>query len=146
MNLVRPDRAKAVEQYIIRLAQSGQVRRKLGEDDIVEILNGIARDQQKQNETKIVVCNATEALSEDCTNKYFSFQENKLLMKVRMMMIFLTEQNTQRPQPLEKKKNTPTVDSRNLLLCQWYSITAVISISTIIMTTNICRTCLRASE
>ncbi len=57
MNLVRPDRAKAVEQYIIRLAQSGQVRRKLGEDDIVEILNGIARDQQKQNETKIVVCN-----------------------------------------------------------------------------------------
>lgn len=69
MNLVRPDRAKAVEQYIIRLAQSGQVRRKLGEDDIVEILNGIARDQQKQNETKIVVCNATEAFIEDCTNK-----------------------------------------------------------------------------
>lgn len=52
---MRPDRAKAVEQYIIRLAQSGQVRRKLGEDDIVEILNGISRDQQKQNETKIVV-------------------------------------------------------------------------------------------
>ncbi|CCH43083.1 hypothetical protein BN7_2630 [Wickerhamomyces ciferrii] len=56
VNLVRPDRAKAVEQYIIRLAQSGQIRRKLDEESIVEILNGIARDQNKQNETKIVVC------------------------------------------------------------------------------------------
>lgn len=56
VNLVRPDRAKAVEQYIVRLVQTGQVRRKLGEEDIVEILNGVARDQQKQNETKIVVC------------------------------------------------------------------------------------------
>ncbi|KAH3674442.1 hypothetical protein WICMUC_003279 [Wickerhamomyces mucosus] len=55
VNLVKPERARAVEQYIMRLVQSGQVRRKLSEDDIVEILDGIARDEQQRNKTKIVV-------------------------------------------------------------------------------------------
>ncbi|ODQ62686.1 hypothetical protein WICANDRAFT_60743 [Wickerhamomyces anomalus NRRL Y-366-8] len=71
VNLVRPDRAKAVEQYIIRLAQSGQVRRKLGEDDIVEILNGIARDQQKQNETKIVFSRKQTANESEDDDDFF---------------------------------------------------------------------------
>ncbi|ONH68884.1 Programmed cell death protein 5 [Cyberlindnera fabianii] len=65
VNMVRPDRAKAVEQYIMRLAQSGQVRRKLGESDIVEILNGLARDEQKKNETTIVFSRKQTALDED---------------------------------------------------------------------------------
>ncbi|ODV76265.1 Sdd2p [Cyberlindnera jadinii NRRL Y-1542] len=54
VNMVRPDRARAVEQYIMRLVQSGQVRQKIQEDDIVQILNGLARDEAKRNETKIV--------------------------------------------------------------------------------------------
>jgi programmed cell death protein 5 len=54
VNLVRPERARAVEQYIVKLVQSGQIRRKLGESDIVEILDGLARDESKRNETQIV--------------------------------------------------------------------------------------------
>lgn len=54
VNMVRPERAKAVETYITKLAQTGQLKRKMTEQEIVEILNGIARDEDKQNETKIV--------------------------------------------------------------------------------------------
>lgn len=65
VNLVRPERARAVEQYVVRLAQSGQVRRKLTEGDIVEILDGLARDEQKRNETKIVFSRKNVAASDD---------------------------------------------------------------------------------
>ena len=52
--MVRPDRAKAVENYIGKLAQSGQLRRKMTEKELVQILDGIARDQDLQNQSKIV--------------------------------------------------------------------------------------------
>ncbi|ODQ83115.1 hypothetical protein BABINDRAFT_173923 [Babjeviella inositovora NRRL Y-12698] len=54
VRIVRPDRAQAVEDYIVRMAQSGQLRKKVGEEEIVEILDGVSRDQQKQQETKII--------------------------------------------------------------------------------------------
>lgn len=65
VNLVRPDRAKAVEQYIMRLAQSGQIRQKLRESDVVEILNGLARDEAKRNETQIVFSRKESSLDDD---------------------------------------------------------------------------------
>ncbi|ANZ75122.1 BA75_03145T0 [Komagataella pastoris] len=49
VRMVKPHRAQAVEQYVIRLATSGQLRRRLGEEEIVEILDGLARDEQKQS-------------------------------------------------------------------------------------------------
>lgn len=49
----------------MRLAQSGQVRRKLGESDIVEILNGMARDEAKRNESQIVFSRKESSLDED---------------------------------------------------------------------------------
>lgn len=52
--LVRPDRATAVEQYVKQLVSTGQVQRKITEEQIVQILNGVAREQNKQNETKII--------------------------------------------------------------------------------------------
>lgn len=52
--LVRPDRAQAVEQYVKQLVSTGQVQRKITEEQIVQILNGVAREQNKQNETKII--------------------------------------------------------------------------------------------
>lgn len=64
MNLVRPDRAKAVEQYILKLASTGSIRRKLSEDDIVEILNGVAKEQQQQSSQKIVF-SRKETLDDD---------------------------------------------------------------------------------
>lgn len=54
VRIVRPDRAEAVEQYIIKLAAMGNITRKLSENDIVEILDGLSRDEKKQTQSKIV--------------------------------------------------------------------------------------------
>ncbi|SGZ53497.1 CIC11C00000004796 [Sungouiella intermedia] len=52
VRIVRPDRAEQVEQYLMKLIQMGSITRKLGENDIVEILESLSRDEKKQ--TKIV--------------------------------------------------------------------------------------------
>lgn len=52
VRIVRPDRAEQVEQYLIKMASSGALNRKVGEKDIVEILDSLSRDEKKQ--TKIV--------------------------------------------------------------------------------------------
>lgn len=51
---MRPDRAHAVEGYIQQLASRGQITHKITEHEIVEILNGIARDEKRKNDTKII--------------------------------------------------------------------------------------------
>ncbi|CDK27217.1 unnamed protein product [Kuraishia capsulata CBS 1993] len=53
VRLVKPERAKAVEDYIARLVQTGALRRKLGEEEVIEMLNGLAQDENRQRETKI---------------------------------------------------------------------------------------------
>ena len=54
VSLVRPDRAQSVEQYLQQLISTGQLRHKISENEIVEILNGVAKEQNKRNETKII--------------------------------------------------------------------------------------------
>lgn len=54
VSLVRPDRAQAVEQYLARMVSQGALSHKVTEDEIVQILHGIAREQNKKNETKII--------------------------------------------------------------------------------------------
>ncbi|KAK7679699.1 hypothetical protein QCA50_017197 [Cerrena zonata] len=53
VRIVRPDRAEAVENYIVKLISMGSIARKLTEDDIVEILQGLSRDEKTQS-NKIV--------------------------------------------------------------------------------------------
>ncbi|EMG48830.1 hypothetical protein G210_0536 [Candida maltosa Xu316] len=53
VRIVRPDRAQAVENYILKLYQMGQIRQKLTEKDVVQILDGISRDTQQKQQTKI---------------------------------------------------------------------------------------------
>lgn len=54
VNMVRPDRAQAVEAYLTRLISSGHVSRKITEDEIVQILHGVARQENKSKETTII--------------------------------------------------------------------------------------------
>ncbi|CCD26310.1 Sdd2p NDAI_0H01360 [Naumovozyma dairenensis CBS 421] len=54
VSLVRPDRAMAVEQYLKQIIASGQVQHKVNESEIVQILNGIAKEENKKNDTKII--------------------------------------------------------------------------------------------
>lgn len=54
VRMVRPERAQQVEQYIVRLAQMGQLQRKLTEKDVVDIFDGVARDSQQKLGGQIV--------------------------------------------------------------------------------------------
>jgi programmed cell death protein 5 len=49
--LVKPDKAKSVEMMLIRMAQSGQISGKVGEGQLVELLERI--NQQTQKSTKV---------------------------------------------------------------------------------------------
>ncbi|AET41093.1 Sdd2p Ecym_7249 [Eremothecium cymbalariae DBVPG len=64
--LVKPDRAQAVENYLMQMVARGVVRSKISEQQIVGILNGIARDEQKRKETKIIF-NRREHVAETAT-------------------------------------------------------------------------------
>lgn len=65
--LVRPDRAQAVERYVQQLASSGQLRRKVGEAEVVRILDGVAREQGKREDTRIVFERKGEATATSTT-------------------------------------------------------------------------------
>ncbi|CAG87806.1 DEHA2E05896p [Debaryomyces hansenii CBS767] len=71
VRIVRPDRADAVEQYIIKLAATGNITRKLSENDIVEILDGISRDEKKQTQSKIVFDRRTTNIDSDEDDDFF---------------------------------------------------------------------------
>lgn len=69
VSLVKPDRAMAVEQYLKQLISTGQVSHKINEEEIVQILNGIAREQNKQRETKIIFDRKDKGMMQDVSNK-----------------------------------------------------------------------------
>ncbi|CCE89644.1 Sdd2p TDEL_0A03120 [Torulaspora delbrueckii] len=48
VSLVRPDRAQAVEQYLAKMVSQGALSHKVTEDEIVQILHGVAREQNKK--------------------------------------------------------------------------------------------------
>ena len=52
--MVKADKARAVEDLLIRMAQGGQVRSKITEKQLIELLEQV--NQQTKSETKIVVC------------------------------------------------------------------------------------------
>ncbi|KAJ3056675.1 hypothetical protein HK102_011162, partial [Quaeritorhiza haematococci] len=49
--IVKPDKARAVEDMLIRMAQTGQVREKIGERQLVDMLEQIS--QTTKTETTI---------------------------------------------------------------------------------------------
>ncbi|SCU92085.1 LAFA_0F07910g1_1 [Lachancea sp. 'fantastica'] len=68
VSLVRPDRVRAVEAYLQQLAARGQITRKVSEQEIVEILNGVARDENRKNSTKIIFDRRDEVNVTSSTN------------------------------------------------------------------------------
>ncbi|CAB4387347.1 DNA-binding TFAR19-related protein [Rhizophagus irregularis] len=52
ISMVKADKARAVEDLLIRMAQTGQLRGKVSESQLIEILEQI--NQQQKPETKIV--------------------------------------------------------------------------------------------
>lgn len=54
VSLVRPERAAAVETYLKRIISSGQLKHKINENEIVQILNGISKQENSQTESRII--------------------------------------------------------------------------------------------
>lgn len=48
INLVRPDRAKQVQELLIRMGQTGQLQQKVSESDLVSLLNQISNVDSAQ--------------------------------------------------------------------------------------------------
>ncbi|KAF1814474.1 hypothetical protein P152DRAFT_393013, partial [Eremomyces bilateralis CBS 781.70] len=55
IRLVKESRATDVENRLIMLAKSGQLRQKVSEDQLKDILNALSEQQAKEGEQKVVV-------------------------------------------------------------------------------------------
>lgn len=53
VRMVKPERVAGVEQYLVRLYQSGGIRGKVGEGELVELLDKIANEERRNNSTSI---------------------------------------------------------------------------------------------
>ena len=53
VRMVKPERVLGVENYLVRLVQSGGLRAKVTEADIVDILDKIAQEERKNTTTRI---------------------------------------------------------------------------------------------
>lgn len=54
VSLVRPERIDKITMYLKQMISTGQVRNKISDDDIVRILDGLAREENKSNNNKII--------------------------------------------------------------------------------------------
>jgi hypothetical protein len=54
ISIVKPERARAVEELIIRMARTGQIRGKLTEPQMIELLEGL-KESEAPSEPKIVL-------------------------------------------------------------------------------------------
>ncbi|ODQ65482.1 DNA-binding TFAR19-related protein [Nadsonia fulvescens var. elongata DSM 6958] len=54
IRIVRMDRARGVEDLLIRMARSGQIQQKVDEPQLVSMLDQISRQEVKSRETKII--------------------------------------------------------------------------------------------
>lgn len=56
--MVKADKARAVEDLLIRLAQSNQLRGKVSEQQLIDLLGKINQQEPSASQTKIVVSDA----------------------------------------------------------------------------------------
>lgn len=60
IHMVKADKARAVEDLLLRLAQSNQLRNKVSEQQLIDLLGQINQQEPSASQTRIVVrCNMT---------------------------------------------------------------------------------------
>lgn len=52
--IVKPDKARAIEDMVIQMAQRGQLAAKIDEDKLIDLLNQVGVTEEKQR-TKVTV-------------------------------------------------------------------------------------------
>ncbi|KAK9474954.1 PDCD5-related protein [Dipodascopsis tothii] len=54
IRIVKAQKAQGVEDLLLRMARSGQIRQRIDEDELIGLLDQISREETKANETRIV--------------------------------------------------------------------------------------------
>jgi programmed cell death protein 5 len=68
IRLVKESRATDIENRLIMLAQTGQLRQKVTEDQLKELLNAIAESQRKEEDEQKIVISRRKAGWDDDDN------------------------------------------------------------------------------
>lgn len=76
VRMVKPERVAGVEQYLVRLYQSGGMRGKVGEDELVELLDKIASEERRNNSTSIKFARREYANMQEESQKQASDSED----------------------------------------------------------------------
>lgn len=63
VKLVKPERARQVESYVINAAQSGRLQGKVGEEQLKDLLQQVT--QQTQQQTKVTISRRRRAFDDD---------------------------------------------------------------------------------
>ncbi|EGV61972.1 DNA-binding TFAR19-related protein, partial [Yamadazyma tenuis ATCC 10573] len=69
VRIVRPDRAEAVENYVVKLISMGSLTKKLTEQEVVGILNSLARDEKKKDAK--IIFNRRQLSDEEDDDDFF---------------------------------------------------------------------------
>lgn len=70
--MVKAEKARAVEDLLIRMAQSNQLRSKITEKQLIDLLGQINQQKTSATQTRIVVCSQMNKSLHDLT--YFIVQ------------------------------------------------------------------------
>ncbi|KAK9241107.1 PDCD5-related protein [Lipomyces kononenkoae] len=54
IRIVKQQKAKSVEDLLIQMARTGQIRNRVDEDELISLLDQISKQESKEHETKIV--------------------------------------------------------------------------------------------
>ncbi|KAJ3405185.1 hypothetical protein CcCBS67573_g04822 [Chytriomyces confervae] len=65
ISIVKPEKARAVEDLLIRMAQSGQLRGKINENMLIDLLEQLNEQQAAKVESKIKITRRPVADSDD---------------------------------------------------------------------------------
>lgn len=76
--LVKPDRARAIEQLLARMAQSGQLRGRVSEDQLIDVL-----DQVRAPAFEFWIAVVREAKDTHETRSRAGFDRSRLWRRVR---------------------------------------------------------------
>lgn len=66
--MVKADKARAVEDLLIRMAQSNQLRSKITEKQLIDLLGQINQQDSSSTQTRIVVCFSKKYAERQCHN------------------------------------------------------------------------------
>lgn len=55
LSLVKPQKARAVQDLILRMAQTGQIRQKLSEGELVQLLERVSEKEREQVTKRVVI-------------------------------------------------------------------------------------------